>query len=40
MWGRRSEVVDAINAGCNDEYLPELPLPDRISATYFSAWPG
>jgi glycerol-3-phosphate dehydrogenase (NAD(P)+) len=33
MWGRRSEVVDAINAGCNDEYLPELPLPDRISAT-------
>lgn len=33
MWGRRSEVVDAINAGCNDEYLPELPLPQRISAT-------
>ena len=33
MWGRRSEVVDAINAGCNDEYLPELPLPHRISAT-------
>ncbi|MFW5468976.1 NAD(P)H-dependent glycerol-3-phosphate dehydrogenase [Knoellia sp. CPCC 206435] len=33
MWGRRSEVVDAINAGCNDEYLPELPLPERISAT-------
>ena len=33
MWGRRPEVVAAINAGCNDEYLPELPLPKRISAT-------
>ena len=33
MWGRRPEVVDAINAGCNDEYLPELPLPQRIRAT-------
>ncbi|KGN36705.1 NAD(P)H-dependent glycerol-3-phosphate dehydrogenase [Knoellia subterranea] len=33
MWGRRSEVVDAINAGCNEEYLPELRLSERISAT-------
>ncbi|MEO6020439.1 MAG: NAD(P)H-dependent glycerol-3-phosphate dehydrogenase [Knoellia sp.] len=33
MWGRRSEVVDTINAGCNDEYLPELRLSPRISAT-------
>ena len=33
MWGRRSEVVDAINAGCNEEYLPVRRLPHRISAT-------
>ncbi|PRY61343.1 glycerol-3-phosphate dehydrogenase (NAD(P)+) [Knoellia remsis] len=33
MWGRRDEVVDAINAGRNDEYLPELPLSPRIRAT-------
>jgi len=33
MWGRRAEVVDTINAGCNEEYLPELRLSSRISAT-------
>ncbi|KGN31835.1 glycerol-3-phosphate dehydrogenase [Knoellia sinensis KCTC 19936] len=33
MWGRRPEVVAAINAGRNDEYLPELALSSRISAT-------
>ena len=33
MWGRRQEVVDQINAGSNEDYLPGLPLPDRVSAT-------
>ncbi|WP_299441597.1 NAD(P)H-dependent glycerol-3-phosphate dehydrogenase [uncultured Phycicoccus sp.] len=33
MWGRRAEVVDAINAGVNEEYLPELRLPDTVRAT-------
>ncbi|KRE41944.1 NAD(P)H-dependent glycerol-3-phosphate dehydrogenase [Knoellia sp. Soil729] len=33
MWGRRAEVVDTINAGCNEQYLPELRLSSRISAT-------
>jgi glycerol-3-phosphate dehydrogenase (NAD(P)+) len=33
MWGRRSEVVDQINAGTNEDYLPGLKLPDAISAT-------
>lgn len=33
MWGRRSEVVDQINAGVNEDYLPGLRLPDRIRAT-------
>jgi glycerol-3-phosphate dehydrogenase (NAD(P)+) len=33
MWGRRAEVVEQINAGANDDYLPELPLPKGISAT-------
>ena len=28
MWGRRPEVVDQINAGCNEDYLPELRLPE------------
>ncbi len=32
MWGRRAEVVDRINAGCNDDYLPELRLPRRVRA--------
>ncbi|WP_427383451.1 NAD(P)H-dependent glycerol-3-phosphate dehydrogenase [Janibacter sp. G56] len=33
MWGRRQEVVDAINAGCNTDYLPDLRLSERIRAT-------
>ena len=33
MWGRRPEVVAAINAGCNTEALPDLRLPDTITAT-------
>src|SRR5579885_1576838 len=33
MWGRRSEVVDQINAGSNEDYLPGLHLPEAISAT-------
>ena len=33
MWGRRAEVVDQINAGTNQDYLPELRLPSTIRAT-------
>jgi glycerol-3-phosphate dehydrogenase (NAD(P)+) len=34
MWGRRAELVDRINAShVNDDYLPDLLLPDAISAT-------
>ncbi|MEO7070086.1 MAG: NAD(P)H-dependent glycerol-3-phosphate dehydrogenase [Nostocoides sp.] len=33
MWGRRQEVVDQINAGSNEDYLPGLALPQGISAT-------
>lgn len=33
MWGRREAVVDQINAGTNEDYLPELPLPKGIRAT-------
>ena len=34
MWGRRSELVDQINAShVNGDYLPDLLLPDAISAT-------
>ena len=29
MWARRAEVADAINAGHNEAYLPELDLPTR-----------
>ncbi len=32
MWGRRSAVVEAINAGCNTDYLPELRLPATVRA--------
>jgi len=32
MWGRRREVVDAVNAGRNTDYLPELALPPGIRA--------
>ena len=33
MWARRAEVADAINAGRNEAYLPELELPARVRAT-------
>ncbi|HEX5427042.1 MAG TPA: NAD(P)H-dependent glycerol-3-phosphate dehydrogenase [Pedococcus sp.] len=33
MWGRRQEVVDQVNAGCNADYLPDLALPSLVSAT-------
>lgn len=33
MWGRRSEVVDAINGGVNSDYLPDLRLPSHVRAT-------
>lgn len=33
IWGRRQEVVDQINAGCNEDYLPDTPLPDGIRAS-------
>ncbi len=33
MWGRRPEVVAQVNAGTNEEYLPELRLPRTVTAT-------
>ena len=33
MWGRRQAVVDQINAGSNEDYLPGIPLPTGITAT-------
>jgi glycerol-3-phosphate dehydrogenase (NAD(P)+) len=33
MWGRRPEVVEQINAGCNEDYLPGIRLPEGIWAT-------
>ena len=34
MWGRRAELVDQINrAHVNGDYLPELLLPEAVSAT-------
>ena len=33
MWGRRQEVVDQLNAGCNRDYLPDLRLPSTVTAT-------
>jgi glycerol-3-phosphate dehydrogenase (NAD(P)+) len=33
MWGRRPEVVTQINAGVNEDYLPELRLPSSVTAT-------
>ena len=33
MWGRRAAVVEQINAGSNEDYLPGLPLPQAVSAT-------
>ena len=34
MWGRRAEVVDQINhSHVNSDYLPDLRLPEAVSAT-------
>ena len=33
MWGRRQEMVDQINGGTNEDYLPGIPLPAGITAT-------
>ncbi|QIM20411.1 NAD(P)-dependent glycerol-3-phosphate dehydrogenase [Phycicoccus sp. HDW14] len=33
MWGRREEVVAQVNAGVNEDYLPELRLPSTVRAT-------
>lgn len=33
IWGRRQEVVDQINAGVNEDYLPQTRLSQRISAS-------
>lgn len=34
LWGRRPELVDAINAsGVNGDYLPGVQLPSRVRAT-------
>jgi glycerol-3-phosphate dehydrogenase (NAD(P)+) len=33
MWGRRQEMVDQINAGTNEDYLPGVELPPGITAT-------
>ena len=33
MWGRRQEMVDQINAGSNEDYLPGISLPAGIRAT-------
>ena len=33
MWGRREAMVDQINAGTNEDYLPGIRLPDGIRAT-------
>lgn len=33
VWGRRQEVVDQINRGSNEDYLPGIPLPTALRAT-------
>lgn len=33
MWGRRPEMVDQINGGCNEAYLPGVALPGTITAS-------
>jgi glycerol-3-phosphate dehydrogenase (NAD(P)+) len=33
MWGRRQEMVDQVNAGVNEEYLPGFRLSPSISAS-------
>lgn len=32
MWARRPELVDQINAGRNDDYLPGIELPETVRA--------
>ncbi|MGL5819737.1 MAG: NAD(P)H-dependent glycerol-3-phosphate dehydrogenase [Phycicoccus sp.] len=33
MWGRRPDVVEQVNAGVNEDYLPQLRLPATVRAT-------
>ncbi|MGL5850825.1 MAG: NAD(P)H-dependent glycerol-3-phosphate dehydrogenase, partial [Phycicoccus sp.] len=33
MWGRRADVVEQVNAGVNEDYLPQLRLPGTVRAT-------
>lgn len=33
IWGRRPELVEQINRGANEDYLPGVELSDRISAS-------
>ncbi len=33
MWGRRASVVEQVNAGTNEDYLPGIPLPQGVFAT-------
>ncbi|MFV0461859.1 MAG: NAD(P)H-dependent glycerol-3-phosphate dehydrogenase [Nostocoides sp.] len=33
LWGRRAAVVDQINAGSNEDYLPGIALPSSVRAT-------
>jgi glycerol-3-phosphate dehydrogenase (NAD(P)+) len=33
MWGRRAQVVEQLNAGINEDYLPGIRLPKGIIAT-------
>lgn len=33
MWGRREEVVQQVNRGCNEDYLPGVRLPVGLRAT-------
>ncbi len=33
VWGRRPELVEQINRGSNEDYLPGIPLPKAMRAT-------
>lgn len=33
VWGRRPELVEQLNRGVNDDYLPGVQLPDGITAS-------